>query len=279
MTEKLVQLQRRLAGLDLELPPKMAGLLETWRAVNEVKVEDPLTDLRVALAAGDLDAKTARKLVKASIAGYAEQKYGPEIARDLSNSFRQGEQAVMRPEALDDLIVSVRPEFDGALATLAETIPFIGANPDKHTIHGTASLTLFGRWEEAVARLGKVRQLVNMFTGWNYGTDVRPDVLMYLAAATTPADIDTANRLFFERDGFSALVDAGIGLRLNTATEARAIVASIEATLAAEAAELDQRQAEAARTQGEAEVAAIRDGRIIPPEARHTMTGRVQPVA
>jgi hypothetical protein len=265
MTQRLVQLAGQLARLDLELPPRMAAVLETWKVVNSVSVDDPLAELRAKISAADLDPKTAQKLVHNAVAGFAEKKYGPEIAGELTGAFFQAEKAVFSYDALDELIADLRIPFDAAAAELKDTVPYVGAAPEAHKLQGTESILLFARWEAAVQRIDKVTAIRGLLESWGYAPDIQPEVTWFLADANTDGELERADTLYRSAGhGMSRLVAAGIELNLNTAAETRSILTTLQdRTTAAQAAAQAQRQAHEA-AEGELFRDAWKNGKPLP---------------
>jgi len=267
VSQNLHALALKLEAIGVTPPAPMVNAVSVWQAVNEVSTDDVLADLQASVENCAIDKKNAVKAVKAAAVALAQRDWGTQVAQNLAGSFVRAEKLVIQYNA-DEIVNRMRTPFDEAVATIADTLPTLGANPQNVDLNqaGPAVATAKDRWTNAVQDLSKIENVLARMVPLGYGR-AGQRVTWYLAAAFDLDAIDTAEQVYLSGgNGFTNLIHAGYQLHLNTADEAAALATKAQ-QVAEEAAQAD---AEAARIAAETEAAILKDawvrGDILPPQ-------------
>jgi hypothetical protein len=230
MSASLLSLEKHLNALGAPLPEPLVGTLATWRAVREVRTADLTARLAADIAACKVTPEDATARVADAAIALTQREKAVEVAQNLERSFEQAAHAIGRYRG-DEIIVSMRDNFDAAVELLTAAVQLVGPNPDARLIRqgGPELAMASARWNEAVTTLQRVERVRRILAGLSYGTDptgAGTRAQWFVATANDDEDLERAYRAYAAAgDGFANLVAEGNRLRLNTAAETAELVA------------------------------------------------------
>ncbi len=220
----------KITELDLDPGPAVTRLAAVWTSMAEAVSEPPATSLIGDLTTVD-PTEAAEKLMSASREAVAHDKANEIWVQAQSLLRRTFRQALV--EAEPDLIAQARPKFDKAVATLSTIVEKLGSSdPDPSIVLGQGAEAVEA-WNARHAANDAVEEAAAIVTILaRPGTTV--DVASFIESAASADHLEEARKVF-KRGGFAGLLEAGTMVpRLNTASEAAALVeAATAATTAA----------------------------------------------
>lgn len=221
-----INLSRMAAFLDqlgATIPAEIADVAETRRAIGDLMVTPPTLAFEQDLAAGNITSANAAERIMAAATAKTAHDNAIQIARNADPILDKLERRALVQHG-DRIIEAMRPAFDQAAAALATFVDVFGTHPDPKDVLAARAdgSELWQAHTNAVALLDDVRRICSMLAVANYFAE--PDCSWFIAAADNSERLSQA-RAAASR-GFDDLAAEGFTLRLNTADEARTVVAN-----------------------------------------------------
>lgn len=252
MSQELFGLVQQLDSIGVTPPEAMVNAVSVWQAVNDVRTEDVLADLKFRIEMCNISEKDALKQVKVAATTLAQKDKAVEVAQNLTYSFGQAQKLVIQYNA-DEVVNRMRAPFDEAVATINDAIAVVGPDPEAAAVRGAGPVVheQYDRWQAAVRTLSTIEGILARMVLMGYGTDGKR-VTWFLATAADQDAIDAADQVFRNSgSGFTHLIAAGYQLHLNNPAEAANLTtAAQQVTQAAADAEKEAARA-AAKAEGE----------------------------
>jgi len=253
---ELVSLCNQLESLGVDPPGEARRVLDVHAALMAAAAQSPSGDLREALADGTLTAASAPKLLWEAARNETARQSAQALSRDLNHPVRSIAREALAGDA-DRIVTELRPKFDVAAESMQRAGQLIDQDATDAEVlaAGRDAAELWQQLAEHCAVLDSImgaRSALDAITGGQPS----PTAAAYIEAAPDAEALDRAARLF---DGagpglsgplprtvggrWHRLTHAGYRLRLNSAQEARQVIAAANSATARTRAAADAARA------------------------------------
>ncbi len=220
-----------LQALGLDLPEQARTALDVQAAALTAASATPTEDLRADAEAGTLDPATIGARVREAALALNARAAAHEVARELIHPLQKVATRAVMADA-DRIVKAMRPAFDTVAAGIAEAAARFDpdTSPERVIATGPEATAAYRTLDQHRATLDRVHAVRATLTrSYGYGATGTPAAAWYVATFVDFAQVERAQRLL-EQDGgpggqWLRLASAGYRLRLNTATEAAAVLA------------------------------------------------------
>jgi hypothetical protein len=201
--------------------------MATWAALEAVVRSNPTSDFRDEIAGGKITTKNAADKVREVALANLVREGARAVVQDAQHPMATMARRAVR-DAADQLIESLRPKFDEAAGQLAASVDLLG-DLDA-AVAARASVALAQAYEQQRAATKELDAIRAVRLGIGDACGEERSAAWYLAGPLSAEDLERARPL---GSRFVDLIRAGYGLRLNSRSEAAALVAAAEAAQAA----------------------------------------------
>jgi hypothetical protein len=233
-----------LTALGVTLPTATATARDIYTEALRAARLDPSTGLKEALEAGTVTPENVAELVRQAARDLGAQAHASQIVRDLHVTLNQAMRAALR-EDVDRIHRELRAVFEPAAATVTKAAQHFGPSTTADEVIGGKPEAI-KLWKDVTGASGTLDAVSVAYRP--LVVDIlhnAPDPMVALFV-DRPADLDQASEVYRAGNGcWLALAHAGFKLKLNSPTEAQAVVqADADRKAKAAAAEREAQLAE-----------------------------------
>ena len=154
----LDRLSTFLEPLGVELPDDAKTIIALRAEALSAATATPIDDLRADVAAGKVKPADVRKRITAAATELTIQEKSRALIRELEPTLDNLARRWARDHG-DELIATLRPQFDDAAATLTATVKELGAHADPAAVleRGKDAAEAWTRGRDALAVLHQIR--------------------------------------------------------------------------------------------------------------------------